>query len=180
MGFMKGYYNMDSDVESKNAIATLQMYWETVFAETEDLASFWGFLMQMIFQTSAGAVLFTDIVYWLGLFPLMKELGRSYDFLEVNLHGTNAVFILADVMLNRMSFPWFRGAYFTLWTGAYVLFQWSAHAFGLEWWPYPFLDPTKKYAPIWYLILCGGHMVCYGFVWGVAKVKRRLITCISN
>lgn len=180
VGLIKGYYNGGGDVESKNAIATLQMYWETVFAENEELASVPGFLMQIVFQTVAGAAMLTDAVYWLGLFPLMKDLPRSYDFLEINLHGMNVVFIIVDMMLSRMSFPWFRGAYFTLWTAIYVLFQWSVHALGVQWWPYPFLDPTQKYAPIWYLILCAAHIVCYGLMWGVASIKRRVSKCFAK
>ncbi|MCO5612639.1 hypothetical protein L7F22_066908 [Adiantum nelumboides] len=180
VGLIKGFYNGSGDVESKNTIATLQMYWETVFAQDEELASYWGFLMQIIFQSVAGAAVLTDAVYWLGLFPFMKDLPRSYDFLEINLHGMNVVFILVDMMLNRMSFPWYRGAYFTLWTAVYVLFQWSVHALGVQWWPYPFLDPTQKYAPIWYLVLCGAHVVCYGLMWGLASLKHRFGDCFCN
>eukprot|EP00250_Pteridium_aquilinum_P035460 c9455_g1_i1 orf=323-1237(+) len=179
VGFLKGYYN-GGDVESKNAIATLQMYWETVFAENEELASYSGYLMQIIFQTLAGAATLTDAVYWLGIFPLMKDLPRTYDFLEINLHGMNLVFIIADMTLSRMRFSWFRGAYFTMWTCVYVLFQWSVHALGVQWWPYPFLDPTQQYAPLWYLVLCGAHVACYGLMCGVASLKHYLINCFSK
>lgn len=180
VGFIKGYYNGGDDVESKNAIATLQMYWETVFTENEELASFPGFLMQIIFQTLAGAAMLTDAVYWMGIFPLMKELPRTYDFLEINLHGMNVVFLLVDILLSRMTFPWFRGAYFTMWTVTYVLFQWSVHALGVQWWPYPFLDPTQQYAPLWYLLLCGAHVICYGLICGVAYLKHRFSNCFSK
>lgn len=177
VGFIKGYYNGSDDVESKNAVTTLQMYWETVFADNEEFATLPGFLMQITFQTLAGAAMLTDAVYWLGIFPLMKDLPRTYDFLEINLHGMNVVFVIVDIMLSRMKFPWFRGAYFTMWTVIYVLFQWSVHALGVDWWPYPFLDPTQTYAPLWYLALCISHVVCYGLIWGVTYLKRRFLTC---
>lgn len=180
IGFLKGYYNGGGDLESKNAIATLQMYWETVFAENEELAPFSGFLMQIIFQTLAGAAVLTDTVYWMGIFPLLREIPRTYDFLEINLHGMNTVFLLVDIMLNRMSFPWFRGAYFSLWTGIYVLFQWSMHAVGLQWWPYPFLDPTQRYAPLWYVIMCVVHLLCYGLVCFVVSLKHRFLRCFTT
>ncbi|KAK4394700.1 hypothetical protein Sango_1624300 [Sesamum angolense] len=46
-------------------------------------------------------------------------------------------------------FPWFRIGYFFLWTAVYVLFEWIVHACIAIWWPYPFLDLSSSYAPLW-------------------------------
>lgn len=179
ISFLKGY--QIEDEENKTAMASLKMYWETIVAETEQLAPFSGFLVQVLFQTLAGAAVLTDLVYWLGIFPVMKDIPRSYDFLEVNLHGVNCVLLLVEMSLNRMSFPWYRGAYFTLWSAVYVLFQWSVHALGMiEWWPYPFLDPTQRFAPVWYAMLCAGHVLCYGVLCSIESLKRRIFRCYTT
>ncbi|KAK7284536.1 hypothetical protein RJT34_19283 [Clitoria ternatea] len=65
------------------------------------------------------------------------------------LHVLNAVFLLLDTALNNLPFPWFRISYFILWSCGYVIVLWLIHAFGLKWWPYPFLDLNTKLAPIW-------------------------------
>ena len=133
-GFLKDFYKHGGNVDVENkddAVATLQMYWETVFVDAEDQASFFfKFLLQIIFQVSfsfyekipikslisiifckdfnlvcesyslhlsfsvslsfhsflqtlGGAVVLTDIVYWLGIFPLLKDIPRSYDFVSI-------------------------------------------------------------------------------------------------
>ncbi|KAK4399713.1 hypothetical protein Sango_1077400 [Sesamum angolense] len=52
-----------------------------------------------------------------------------------------------QIMFQR--FPFFRIAYFVLWTSVFVVFQWIIHAFVSMRWPYPFLDLSSPYAPIW-------------------------------
>ncbi|TYI36778.1 hypothetical protein ES332_A03G165300v1 [Gossypium tomentosum] len=48
--------------------------------------------------------------------------------LIVCMHSINVVFLLGDTILNCMRFPFFRIAYFVLWTGTFVVFQWIIHA----------------------------------------------------
>ncbi|XP_052195601.1 uncharacterized protein LOC127803427 isoform X2 [Diospyros lotus] len=94
---------------------------------------------QVIFQMCGGAVTLTDFVYWSVIFPFLTV--KDYD--------------------SNYRFPWFRISYFILWTGTYVIFQWILHACTSLWWPYPFLDLSLPYAPLWYLLVALMHIPCY-------------------
>ncbi|XP_076889361.1 uncharacterized protein LOC143540094 [Bidens hawaiensis] len=59
-------------------------------------------------------------------------------------------------------FPFFRVAYFGIWTCIFVIFQWIFHACVATWWPYDFLDLSTTYAPLWYLGLGLIHLPAYG------------------
>ncbi|XP_021293561.1 uncharacterized protein LOC110423614 isoform X3 [Herrania umbratica] len=91
--------------------------------------------------------------------------------LIVCMHSINAVFLLVDTILNCIRFPLFRIAYFVLWTGTFVVFQWIIHACVNLWWPYPFLDLSSTYAPLWYLGVGLMHVPCYGIFALIIKFK---------
>ncbi|XP_076955538.1 uncharacterized protein LOC143630393 [Bidens hawaiensis] len=96
------------------------------------------------------------------------------------MHSVNAVLLLVDIFLNRLRFPFYRLAYFGLWTCIYAIFQWIVHACVSFWWPYPFLDLSSPYAPIWYLgvglILLPAYGIFALIVWG----KQRLLSKFHN
>ncbi|CAL9118322.1 unnamed protein product [Musa textilis] len=102
----------------------------------------------------------TDCVFWLIIFPFLAIRDYNLNFVLICMHSLNAVFLLGDIALNSLSFPWFRIAYFLLWTAIYVIFQWVIHACVDIWWPYPFLDLSSTYAPVFrgggdaYPLLC--------------------------
>ncbi|KAF8005942.1 hypothetical protein BT93_K0275 [Corymbia citriodora subsp. variegata] len=100
-----------------------------------EAAGFFGYSFQIIFQMNAGAVMLTDSIFWFIIVP----------FLAVNNYKL------------RFPFPLFRIAYFFLWTIIYVIFQWVVHACFTIWWPYPFLDLSSPYAPLWYFSVALMH-----------------------
>ncbi|KAG6477912.1 uncharacterized protein LOC122018706 [Zingiber officinale] len=136
----------------------------------------WGTLFQIIFQTSAGAVMLTDFVFWFILFPFLAIKDYSLNFVLVGMHSVNVVFLLGDTALNSLSFPWFRIAYFLLWTAVYVLFQWVIHACINIWWPYPFLDLSSPYAALWYFLVAMMHIPCYAAFGLIVKMKHVLLS----
>ncbi|MED6180765.1 hypothetical protein PIB30_013393 [Stylosanthes scabra] len=69
-------------------------------------------------------------------------------------------------------FPMFRFAYFILWTSIFVIFQWIIHACVSLWWPYPFLDLSSPYAPLWYFAVGVMHIPCYGAFALVVRLKH--------
>ncbi|XP_020216045.1 uncharacterized protein LOC109799822 [Cajanus cajan] len=139
---------------------------------SRNTAGVWGYIFQIIFQTCAGAVVLTDIVFWLVLYPFMTPHDFQLKFMDVCLHSLNAIFLLGDASLNCMRFPVFRFAYFILWTAIFVVFQWVIHACVSLWWPYPFLDLSSPYAPLWYLAVGVLHIPCYGVFALVMKLKH--------
>ncbi|WCJ22650.1 hypothetical protein M5689_004729 [Euphorbia peplus] len=105
-------------------------------------AGIWGYLAQIIYQ------------------------------LKACMHSLNIVFLMLDTTLNNLPFPWFRLAYFVLWSCIYVVFQWTVHACGVTWWPYPFMELDTPWAPLWYFALVAIHIPCYGIYAVVHKAKN--------
>ncbi|KAL1189276.1 hypothetical protein V5N11_014768 [Cardamine amara subsp. amara] len=132
----------------------------------------YGCVMQIIFQTSAGAVVLTDVVFWLVIIPFLSNTHIGLNTLMICMHTANAGFLLLETVLNSLSFPWFRIGYFVLWSCLYVVFQWIIHARGFTWWPYPFLKLDRPWAPLWYLCMAVVHVPCYGAYAAIVKAKN--------
>ncbi|KAJ7943669.1 Transmembrane protein [Quillaja saponaria] len=77
-------------------------------------AGAWGYFFQIIFQTCAGAVMLTDCVFWLILYPFEMAQDYDLDFLNTSMHSVNAVLLVGDILLNSLRFPMFRIAYFAV------------------------------------------------------------------
>ncbi|KAK8699489.1 hypothetical protein V6N13_115572 [Hibiscus sabdariffa] len=137
-------------------------------------ADTWGYVFQIIFQMNAGAVLLTDCVFWFIIVPFLTIKDYNLSVLAINMHTINAVFLLGDTALNCLRFPCFRIAYFFLWTVIYVIFQWIVHACVNIWWPYPFLDLSSSYAPLFYFSVASMHFPCYGAFALVIKLKHHV------
>ncbi|KAF6172225.1 hypothetical protein GIB67_024847, partial [Kingdonia uniflora] len=140
--------------------------------EIEKRAGFWGYMMQTLYQTCAGAVFLTDIVFWCIIVPFIKIKRLQLSVLMGCSHTFNAVFLLLDTSLNSLPFPWFRLSYFVLWSCLYVIFQWVIHACGFSWWPYPFLELSTPWAPLWYVCLALIHLPCYSLYALIVKAKN--------
>lgn len=134
-------------------------------------AGYLGYAFQIIFQVCAGAVVLTDCIYWLLIYPFFLSKGYPLQFLVVGMHSINAVTLLGDVILNSLRFPFFRFAYFVLYTCTFVTFQWLVHMCFSKWWPYPFLDISFKFAPLVYLMVGVIHLPCYGMFALVIALK---------
>ncbi|XP_020585997.1 uncharacterized protein LOC110028477 isoform X2 [Phalaenopsis equestris] len=139
------------------------------------IAGFGGYLFQIIYQTNAGAVMLTDFVFWLIIFPFLAVKDYDLNFLQIGMHSINAVFLLGDAALNSLQFSSFRIAYFLLWTSIYVIFQWVFHICKSIWWPYPFLDLSSAHAPIWYFVVAVLHVPCYAVFSLIIKLKHYLL-----
>ncbi|GAA0152190.1 hypothetical protein LIER_10731 [Lithospermum erythrorhizon] len=147
--------------------------------ENNEIACFWGYLMQTLYQTCAGAVILTDVVFWSVIVPFLSSAHLQVDVLSCSMHTVNGIFLLLDTSLNNLPFPWFRFGYFVLWSCSYVIFQWIIHACGFTWWPYPFLDMSTPAAPFWYFCMAAVHIPCYGIYTLLVKAKRSIILHVS-
>uniref|UniRef100_A0A7N0RAS9 Uncharacterized protein n=1 Tax=Kalanchoe fedtschenkoi TaxID=63787 RepID=A0A7N0RAS9_KALFE len=140
------------------------------------VAGFWGYAFQIIYQMNAGAVVLTDCVFWFLIVPFLTIKNVELNFFIINMHSINAVFLLGDTALNGLRFPWFRISYFFLWTSIYVVFQWLLHACVWLWWPYPFLDLSSPFSPLWYAAVGLMHIPCFGFFALIVKWKHMLLS----
>ncbi|GAA0164386.1 hypothetical protein LIER_39770 [Lithospermum erythrorhizon] len=140
-------------------------------------AGFWGYTFQILYQTCAGAVTLTDAVFWLVIYPFLLEKDFKLNLLIICMHTVNAGCFLGDLIFNNLQFPFFRIAYFLLWTCIFVFFQWIFHTRLSKEWPYPFLDISSDYAPLWYLGVGLLHLPCFGTMALIAKTKQ---CCLSR
>jgi len=163
--------NSISGERKKDETKMMVSYYEQIVNERR--AGFWGRCMQIIYQTSAGATMLTDVTFWGLLVPFFYRDKFGLALVTDGMHSLNAVFLLIDTVLNNMPFPWYRMAFFVFWSCAYVTFQWVLHACGsLSWWPYPFLDLSSSGAPLWYLGMAIAHIPCFFLYWLVVKAKH--------
>lgn len=139
-------------------------------------AGFLGSSMHIIYQTSAGASVLTDLVFWTILVPMMAGKQFELTLLIGSIHSVNAIFLAIDSLLNALPFEWFGLTYFMLWSITYVTFQWILHACGFTWWPYPFLELSTPWAPLWYLGLAVIHVPCYGVYILLVKAKNAIFS----
>ncbi|KAI3713851.1 hypothetical protein L1987_72437 [Smallanthus sonchifolius] len=147
-----------------------------ILVNVRKTAGVWGYIFQIVFQTCSGAVGLTDSVFWFIIYPFLTPAEYNLNFLDVTMHSVNAVLLLIDIVLNRLRFPFFRLAYFGLWTCTFVIFQWIVHACVSMWWPYSFLDLSSPYAPIWYLGVGLIHLPAYGIFALIVRGKQLLLS----
>jgi hypothetical protein len=71
-------------------------------------------------------VFLVDVVYWGVLYPDMDK-GKGHDFMSVNQHGVNFIFIIIEYSLNRLPWlPW-NAAPLLAWPILYGVFAWIYH-----------------------------------------------------
>ncbi|CAK9152849.1 unnamed protein product [Ilex paraguariensis] len=160
--------------KAKGSMGTIKLQSHYDQEAIQERAGFWGYLMQILYQTCAGAIVLTDIVFWVIIVPFLSIAHLKVNLLMGCLHTLNAVFLLLDTSVNSLPFPWFRVSYFVLWTCCYVIFQWVIHAMGFSWWPYPFLELSTPRAPLWYCSLAVMHIPCYGLYSLLVKAKNSI------
>ncbi|ONM60328.1 hypothetical protein ZEAMMB73_Zm00001d022384 [Zea mays] len=78
----------------------MMSYYEQIVNERR--AGFWGRCMEIIYQTSAGATMLTDVTYWGLLVPFFYRDKFGLALFTDGMHSLNAVFLLIDTLLNNM------------------------------------------------------------------------------
>ncbi|CAI0456206.1 unnamed protein product [Linum tenue] len=133
-------------------------------------------LISFLKQICAGAVVYTDSIYWFIIFPFLNIADYTVNFV-ISFHFRSIISELYMIyFISCQPFHWFRIAYFILYTASFVLFQWAVHACTSIWWPYPFFDLASPYAPLWYLLMASLSVTCYGLYVLVFKIKHFLLS----
>ncbi|URD90480.1 hypothetical protein MUK42_26237 [Musa troglodytarum] len=182
-----------------NAVG-LQSYHEQ---EADDEgAGFWVYSMQLVYQTSAGAVVLTDVIFWVFIVPFLSTAHFELNAIMGCMHTLNAVFLLIDTFLNKLVCISQSCASYSIFTCESELHSFSEISMvpngifcSLElylcdfpvdsaclWfylvrtsyftWPYPFLELDSPWAPLWYLCMALIHFPCYGLYWLIVRAKH--------
>ncbi|KAL0702643.1 hypothetical protein Bca4012_058765 [Brassica carinata] len=150
----KGSYRPPIHAENPNVFKASNGH-ERYNRSTRQVASTLGYILQILFQTCAGAVLLTDGVFWFIIYPFLTSKEFNLDFFIVIKHSVNAVFLLGETFLNSLWFPLFRISYFVLWTDVFVILQWIVHAC----------------VSFWYAAVGLMHVPCFGVFALIVKLK---------
>lgn len=167
----------------------------------------------VFFQVNMAMVFLVDVVLWGILYPMLKNnpaaIPLIFNFVSYNQHGTNAVFMLVELGLNRI--PFFKEHVFVviLWPCIYGMFALIFHSitnlyvftkFGIflvfssdlfssseepptdfyDSYAYPFLNTDDPWAVGWYLGMCLGHVAFFFLGFGLFKAKIKLFGIDEN
>ncbi|KXZ51475.1 hypothetical protein GPECTOR_12g438 [Gonium pectorale] len=134
-----------------------------------------------LFLINSSTVIIVDAVCWGVLYPMLSrgpqtpEIERIIKrllltFTSYNQHGLNALFIWADLFLNRHRLAFHAVGPLGLWSLLFALWAHCWHAATGKW-LYPFLDTSKPWAPAAYLGLYLVHWLAFGLVALLYRVK---------
>ncbi|EQC25631.1 hypothetical protein SDRG_16486 [Saprolegnia diclina VS20] len=107
------------------------------------------------------------VVYW-SLLYIPKMLWYSYI-----QHGGNTVLFGIELASTRRELQTHSIAFVLVFPTLYACFAWiSVDSWLYRKWPYTFMDLDAPSAPLWYAGIMGGHVVIFGPVWGLSRLKR--------
>ncbi|XP_078439310.1 uncharacterized protein LOC144709611 isoform X2 [Wolffia australiana] len=121
--------NVDNDRSSSTRVEAGNITRHSDKRGFHRIAGFWGYALQIIFQMNAGAVMLTDLVFWLVIVPFLVTEDYSFDFIVIGTHSVNAIFVLGEAALNSLvalsffglDFSFIPDVVFRRWHAAYSL-----------------------------------------------------------
>lgn len=125
----------------------------------------------VMLQLEATNVLIVDIVVW----TLLG--GVSDDYVDLNVHAINLGFIILEMLQNSVVLV--PGvAIFLVWVVlAYLAAVLISKDLGTlpngNAWPYDFMEPGSKTAPLWYLGLGAAHVAMFFICYTASRLKSR-------
>ncbi|KAK6941129.1 hypothetical protein RJ641_030660 [Dillenia turbinata] len=141
-----------------------------------------GYLMQILYQMCGGAVFLTDIVFWCVILPFLQIAHYNLTVLMGCMHSVNLVCLLIEASINNLvsttSTNHFLGSgWHILCCGALPMSSTNGLSMPAEpkskRWPYPFLELSTAWAPLWYFCLAVIHLPCYGACVLLVKMKDK-------
>ncbi|KAG2455074.1 hypothetical protein HYH02_000896 [Chlamydomonas schloesseri] len=137
-----------------------------------------------LFMINSSTVIIVDAVCWGLLYPMLARGPQTPEtqriikrllltFTSYNQHGLNALYVFADLFLNRHRLAFHATGPLGLWSMAYAVWAHVWHAKSGKW-LYPFLDTSKPWAPVAYFGLYMVHWIAFGLVALLYRVKARI------
>jgi len=142
--------------------------------EAGNKTKFFVVTMWVMFEVCATMVFLVDIVVWTLLLPSLGEEDRGkllLNFSSYNVHGTNAVFMLVELLLNRFEFVFSHVLFVVGWALLYACWAWIYFDISGVW-IYFFVNTAQKTAPLWYLLLLVMHVLFFSLVYGLWRLKE--------
>eukprot|EP01028_Stygiella_incarcerata_P007045 TRINITY_DN28743_c0_g1_i1.p1 TRINITY_DN28743_c0_g1~~TRINITY_DN28743_c0_g1_i1.p1 ORF type:complete len:269 (+),score=36.61 TRINITY_DN28743_c0_g1_i1:227-1033(+) len=113
--------------------------------------------------------LFLDIVYW----TLLYDPAHPPSFVTCNMHGSNFVMMLIDILLSKMILIWQHGWLNLVFAVLFIVFAQIYHAFS-DHWVYPFLDTSKSLWPISYICVTLLLIVIFSVCKLIIHIRNRV------
>merc|ERR1712137_285649 len=119
---------------------------------SEPIVKYLGNFTIIIYNIELALVFLVDSVVWLILLPVAYYAGQTSQILNFTssiVHGANCIFLLTDLVFNRMPVRLFNMTWMTAWAIAYIF--WALIFYALtSTWRYPFLNLWVPFAMIKY------------------------------
>jgi len=136
-------------------------------------------ILNGLFDTCFATMFLVASVLWLILYPIYardNEQDKVLNWVSYVQHGGNIVLFLIEFASNGRIISKSSFAFVTLFATTYAALTWSTHDSLLQgYWPYPMLDVTKPSSPLWYMGILIFHVLFFGFVLLLSKLKKHII-----
>ncbi|KAK9824146.1 hypothetical protein WJX72_008099 [[Myrmecia] bisecta] len=140
----------------------------------------------VLFHVNLTTVVVVDVLTWTVLWPIMRShpdptlvaafRDIMFSFTSCSQHGINGLLMLAELLLNNITFMPYMMGYVSLWSSAYSV--WTMYYYlTTSHWLYPFLDAMQSWSPAAYL---GMFILHWAFFGSKAEVAGRLVIQLST
>jgi len=142
---------------------------------SSDKADGLGRFVLILFQICFLEIFVVDITYWSILVPgyyLLEHKLPLINFWTFNHHGVNALWMIAEFIMNRNPIVLNHIWVVMLWPAAYIIFTLMVFPVSQSW-PYPILNAWLPLGVMWYSVFFVGNMLVFCGCYLLHKLKMR-------
>lgn len=133
--------------------------------------------LELLLDVCLATSLLISFVVWTILYPYAVKIHHPEAILNgvsYCQHGINVLLLQIDFFCTQHRVSLEAVPLIIAWPSVYALFAWLLHGtIAKGFWPYPFLEVNTPWAPFWYGGILVAHLLFFGFVWLVSRVKQR-------
>lgn len=134
--------------------------------------------LELLLDVCLATSLLISFVVWTILYPYAVKIHHPETILNgvsYFQHGLNVLLLQIDFFCTQHHVSLKAVPLIMIWPSLYALFAWLLHGtIAKGFWPYPFLQVDTPWAPLWYGGILVAHLLFFGLVWLVSRVKQRL------